>query len=80
MDFFDEKNDELGAEDDIEKEADLFALNTLIPENQWDDCLSRFSITEEAVDMDAMRLGIHSSIVAGRIRKERNPFKPRLDW
>ena len=75
MDFFDEKNDASeNKEDDIEKEADLFALNSLIPAQQWDDCLSRFSMTKDAVDSDAKRLGIHPSILAGRIRKEQNSY------
>ncbi|NOY73686.1 MAG: ImmA/IrrE family metallo-endopeptidase [Gammaproteobacteria bacterium] len=74
MDFFDETNDESGSEDDIEKEADLFALNALIPESDWDDCLSKFSMTKEAVEIDAKSLGVHPSIVAGRIRKERNNY------
>ncbi len=74
MDFFDEKNDESDSEDDIEKEADLFALNTLIPESKWNDCLSIFSMSKEAVELDAERLSIHPSIVAGRIRNEKNNY------
>jgi len=74
MDFFDEKNDESGDADDIEREADTFALNSLIPEGQWSDCLSKFSMTKESVEMDAKRLGIHPSIVAGRIRNEKNNY------
>ncbi len=74
IDFFDEKNDELGNEDDLEKEADLFALNALISENKWADCLSKFSMTKESVEMDAKRLGIHPSIVAGRIRREKDNY------
>jgi len=74
MDFFDERNDESVSEDDIEKEADQFALSTLIPESHWDDCLSKFSLTKESVDIDAKSLGVHPSIVAGRIRKETNNY------
>lgn len=74
MDFFDEKNDELDGGDDIEKEADSFALNSLIPESEWDDCLSKFLVTKEAVAMDSKSLGVHPSIVAGRIRKEKNNY------
>jgi len=74
MDFFDEKNEEPDGEDDIEREADLFALNTLIPEDEWDDCLSKFSLTKKSVEIDAKRIGVHPSIVAGRIRKERNKY------
>ena len=35
---------------------------------------SRFVLTEEAVVTDAENLGIDASIIAGRIRKERNDF------
>jgi HTH-type transcriptional regulator/antitoxin HigA len=72
MDFFDEDN--ATDEDDIEKEADTFALNTLIPGDQWKTCLSRFSMSEKAVVVDARKLGIHPSIIAGRIRKERQNY------
>jgi HTH-type transcriptional regulator/antitoxin HigA len=72
FDFFDEED---GHElDYLEDEADKFALNTLIPPELWDQCLSRFSLTREAVLIDAENLGIASSIVAGRIRKERNDY------
>jgi len=74
MDFFDEKNDNSDIGDDIENEADIFALNALISDNQWDECLSRFSMSKEAVEMDAKRLGVHPSIVAGRIRKENDNY------
>ena len=38
------------------------------------ECLSRFAQSEEAVRKDANSLGIHSSIIAGRIRKERGNY------
>ena len=60
--------------DAIEKEADDFALNTLISPDAWAQCLSRFAINEEAVRIDAENLGIDVSIIAGRIRKERNNY------
>lgn len=72
FDFFDEEDASKG--DHIEQEADDFALNTLIPPEAWDQCLSRFAMTEEAVLIDAAKLGIHASIIAGRIRKERNNY------
>jgi HTH-type transcriptional regulator / antitoxin HigA len=72
FDFFDEED---GSEmDAIEKEADDFALNTLISPDAWAQCLSRFAINEEAVRIDAENLGIDVSIIAGRIRKERNNY------
>ncbi len=67
-DFFDEEG--ASSDDSIEAEADQFALNTLIPESLWDQCLSRFARSEEAVRIDAANLGIDPSIIAGRIRKE----------
>lgn len=68
-DYFD---DESGADnDEIELAADHFALDSLVPHEKWDLCLSRFALSEEAVKIDAENLGIHPSIIAGRIRKER---------
>ena len=58
----------------LQKDADKFALNALIPEELWDQCLSRFALSEEAVRIDADNLGINSSIIAGRIRKERSNY------
>jgi HTH-type transcriptional regulator / antitoxin HigA len=72
FDFFDEEgNDDSDA---IEAEADKFALNALIPEALWDQCLSRFALSEEAVRIDADTIGIDPSIIAGRIRKERGDY------
>ena len=51
FDFFDEEEGD--KTDRIEQEADAFALNTLIPELAWEQCLSRFVLTEEAVVTDA---------------------------
>ena len=71
-DFFDEYG--TAAVDRLEREADEFALNSLIPPANWEGCLSRFAMTEEAVRLDAERLGIGPSIIAGRIRHERGDF------
>jgi HTH-type transcriptional regulator / antitoxin HigA len=72
FDFFDEEG--TSEADSIELEADKFALNTLIPEMLWEQCLSRFALSEEAVRIDADNLGIDPSIIAGRIRKERDDY------
>jgi HTH-type transcriptional regulator/antitoxin HigA len=71
-DFFDEEG--TTENDKIEREADQFALDSLIPEGKWDECLSRFALSEEAVQIDAKNLGIDASIIAGRIRKERHDY------
>ncbi len=72
MDYFDESDD--GIEDSIEKEADKYAMDTLISEQSWKTCISRFLPSETSVISDANRLGIHPSIIAGRIRKEKNNY------
>ena len=72
FDFFDEEN--ASDTDSVEAEADKFALNALLPEKLWDQCLSRFALSEESVKIDADNLGIAPSIIAGRIRKELNDY------
>lgn len=72
FDFFDEES--ASDTDSIEAEADKFALDALIPSVLWDQCLSRFALSEESVQIDADNLGIDPSIIAGRIRKERGDF------
>jgi HTH-type transcriptional regulator / antitoxin HigA len=72
FDFFDEED---GNDDDaIEADADKFALDALIPEALWNQCLSRFALSEEAVRIDAETIGIDPSVIAGRIRKERGNY------
>jgi HTH-type transcriptional regulator/antitoxin HigA len=72
FDFFDEEGgDDVDA---IEAEADKFALDALVPEALWGQCLSRFALSEEAVRIDAETIGIDPSIIAGRIRKERGNY------
>lgn len=72
FDFFDEE----GARDvdSIEADADKFALDTLIPAELWDQSMSRFALSKEAVMLDAEALNIAPSIIAGRIRKERGNY------
>ena len=60
--------------DELEVQANKFALEKLIDSTAWDTCLSRFSATEQSVVADANRLGIHPSIIAGRIRNERGDY------
>ena len=72
MDFFDD--DEATSSDEVEREADRFALMNLISDEEWGRCLSRFSATEELVRRDAERLGVHASILAGRIRRELSDY------
>lgn len=58
----------------VEAEADRFAQEALLPEDQWRLCVSRFTRTEKAVEADAARLGLHPAIIAGRIRREAKDY------
>lgn len=71
-DFFDEEG--TSGDDKVEREADAFALDNLVPAAKWDKCLSRFALSKEAVQIDATNLGIDASILAGRIRRERGDY------
>jgi HTH-type transcriptional regulator/antitoxin HigA len=72
FDFFDEEG--TSSKDNIEIEADRFALDKLIPPAEWTRCMSRFALTNQAVLLDAERLTIAPSIIAGRIRQERGNY------
>ncbi len=60
--------------DESEKQAKRYATEFLIEPKTWENCLSRYTVSKESVLADAKRLGIHPSIIAGRIRKDRNDF------
>lgn len=73
FDFFDQED--AGCNDNLEKQADHFAVENLIPEIKWRSCLAPYVASEEAVTIDAEKLGVHPAIVAGRIRKERGDYQ-----
>jgi HTH-type transcriptional regulator/antitoxin HigA len=58
----------------IEKEADAFALNALIPDEVWRKSLVRFSPSKETILNQAKILHIHPALVAGRIRRETGQY------
>ena len=70
-DFFDDVNVD---SNDIESEADEFALKTLLPKDSWENCLSRYSLDVDTVREEAQQLHVHSAIIAGRIRYEQNNY------
>ena len=59
---------------DLERETDTYALNALIPEKFWANSLARFSKSIESVLQESKTLNIHSAIIAGRIRNERQNY------
>ena len=70
-DFFDDSEVQ---SNDIELEADKFALNALVPLEMWNNCLSRFSLDTDTVRTEAEQFQVHPSLIAGRIRHERQNF------
>jgi HTH-type transcriptional regulator/antitoxin HigA len=71
--FFDDEG--APSVDELEKEADDFALNVLIPDEVWKSSFVRFTKSADQVENFARKLGISPSIVAGRIRHERKDYK-----
>ncbi|SEG79865.1 XRE family transcriptional regulator [Bosea lathyri] len=70
--FFDQAEAE--AVDEQEAEANSFASNVLIPEERWRRSAARIAKSPSVVERFANELGIHPSIVFGRIRKERDDY------
>lgn len=58
--------------DGIEKEADDFASNLLIPDEIWKRSPARLSKTAEPIERLAKDLEIHPAIIFGRLQKERD--------
>ncbi|WP_152270607.1 XRE family transcriptional regulator [Agriterribacter humi] len=58
----------------IEKEADDFSLNALIPNETWRKSLVRFNPTETTILNLAKSLKIHAALIAGRIRRETGKY------
>ena len=73
FDFFDQED--ARCNDNLEKQADHFAVEKLIPDSEWRNSLAPYVASDEAVTIDAEKLGVHPAIVAGRIRKEREDFQ-----
>jgi len=65
---------EVPADEEIEREADAFALEALIPTIKWNVAVSRFTRTEKAVAGDAKRFGVGPAIIAGRVRREAGDY------
>jgi HTH-type transcriptional regulator / antitoxin HigA len=68
--FFDEEK--ASSTKQVEVEADNFARNAFVPDELWNASLVRFTNDETQVVKFAERLKIHPSIVAGKLRRERN--------
>lgn len=58
----------------IELEADKLALDSFVPRNIWRNCPPKYNFSEESVIDFANNMGIHPTIIAGRLRKELNRY------
>jgi HTH-type transcriptional regulator/antitoxin HigA len=61
-----------GSDELIEKEADEFAENAILPRTTWQGSTVRFAKLPEAVVKFAARHELHPALIAGRIRRERD--------
>lgn len=61
--------------DDLkEKQADRLASNSLISRSDWRSSIVKYSLSEKSIKDFSKQLGIHPSIVAGRLQKESNRY------
>ncbi|KUM54995.1 ImmA/IrrE family metallo-endopeptidase [Rheinheimera sp. EpRS3] len=70
-------SEDFEATSDIEIEADMYAKNNLIPRHLWNRSPLKFGHhykLKSIIDLATM-VGVHPSIVAGRIRRERRDYK-----
>lgn len=63
----------------IESNADKLAGNLLIPEEEWKVSPLRYASTPTLVKSFAKKVGVHESIVAGRIRHDTNNWLAHND-
>jgi HTH-type transcriptional regulator/antitoxin HigA len=75
--FVDEEGDDL--QDKLEAEADEFAQNSIVPEEEWNSSFVRFTKSAESILQFAEKRNIHPALVAGRIRRERSSYKEFYD-
>jgi HTH-type transcriptional regulator/antitoxin HigA len=72
--FFDDL-DASPNQDELETEADRFALDTLIPPIEWKASPASRTIVPSAAIQLAKKMNIHPAIVAGRMRREHNAYR-----
>ncbi|WP_411901904.1 ImmA/IrrE family metallo-endopeptidase [Methylorubrum thiocyanatum] len=70
--FFDDMHE--NSLDEVEREANEFASNMLIPDEKWKRSPARISKAVGVIEKFANELGIHPAIVFGRIQKERDNY------
>ena len=63
------------ADDSMEKDADRWAEDALIPPDTWEESAASFNPTPMAVIELAAQAGVHPAVVAGRVRHEENNYR-----
>lgn len=58
-------------DDTLEKEADDFAENAIMPKEKWQSSLVRFTKSSKTIEDFADRHSLHPALIAGRIRRDR---------
>lgn len=76
--FFDDTD--TTSTDEVEREADEFASNMLVPDERWKRSPARIAKSPEVIEKFAKELGVHPAIVFGRIQKERGNFAIFSNW
>jgi HTH-type transcriptional regulator/antitoxin HigA len=75
--FIDEEDD--GLDSRLDMEADEFAHNSIVPQEEWNSSFVRFTQSKDAIMQFAERRSIHPALVAGRIQRERESYKEFSD-
>lgn len=70
--FLDEEGDDF--HDKLEFEANEFAQNSIVSEEDWNSSFVRFTQSSESVIQFAEKRNIHPALVAGRIQRERDSY------
>lgn len=60
--------------DSKEDEADVMALESLVPESKWTEYLSLLTTPESVIGL-SKKLSVHPSIIAGRYRKDTGDYR-----
>lgn len=69
--FINGKNESIDDLDlELEREADLFAQNTLIPKNEYYQFIASNTFTEQSIIAFAKSINIHPGIVVGRLQHD----------
>lgn len=77
--FFDQLFNEGSEITEIENDADVLAGELLIPSNVWKTSPLRYGSTPTLVKMFAEKIGVHESVVAGRIRHDSKDWSAHSD-